>query len=117
MNQQNIKIWIDALRSGEYKQTGGRLQDAQGYCCLGVACDIFIPKKLQILDPNGFLSGGAPINQYDAPNWLKELVADFFYKTEEHLTSLNDSNEYSFDEIADLLQLVYIEKMLEGETE
>lgn len=29
--------WLDALRSGEYKQGKGRLRDGNGaYCCLGV---------------------------------------------------------------------------------
>lgn len=32
--------WLKALRSGEYKQTQGVLRDENGYCCLGVLCDI-----------------------------------------------------------------------------
>lgn len=37
--------WIAALRSGDYKQTTGKLKSKEdddgehGYCCLGVACD------------------------------------------------------------------------------
>lgn len=36
------KQWIDALRSGNYKQGGGYLhrQDKDAYCCLGVACKL-----------------------------------------------------------------------------
>ena len=34
--------WVDALRSGNYKQAHkGKLKSAQGYCCLGVACQLF----------------------------------------------------------------------------
>ena len=33
---KDVKIWVDALRSGEYEQTRGTLQDQFGYCCLGV---------------------------------------------------------------------------------
>lgn len=33
-------VWIPALRSGEYNQTQTRLHDENGYCCLGVACDL-----------------------------------------------------------------------------
>lgn len=36
----NRKTWVEALRSGNYKQTKGYLHDDVGYCCLGVACDI-----------------------------------------------------------------------------
>ena len=32
---------VGALRSEEYKQTSGALRDADGYCCLGVACDLY----------------------------------------------------------------------------
>jgi len=34
------KQWVDALRSGKYKQGTGRLRDGDMYCCLGIACDI-----------------------------------------------------------------------------
>jgi hypothetical protein len=33
-------IWIAALRNGEYTQTTGTLRNDQGYCCLGVLCDL-----------------------------------------------------------------------------
>lgn len=42
MNIENVRKWITALRSGEYKQTRRRLQDKYGYCCLGVATDLYI---------------------------------------------------------------------------
>lgn len=39
------KLWIDALRSGEYLQTTGTLRrntsDGPRYCCLGVACEVY----------------------------------------------------------------------------
>ena len=34
--------WIAALKSGKYKQTRGCLNDGNGYCCLGVLCEVFI---------------------------------------------------------------------------
>ena len=34
------KQWLDALRSGKYQQTDGYLHSGDGFCCLGVACDI-----------------------------------------------------------------------------
>lgn len=44
---QNIKTkWLEALRSGQYQQVKGVLRhsdsaNSQGYCCLGVLCDIY----------------------------------------------------------------------------
>lgn len=32
--------WVAALRSGKYKQAKGYLRTSNGFCCLGVACDI-----------------------------------------------------------------------------
>lgn len=36
----NQKAWIAALRSGNYTQERGSLQNHFGYCCLGVACEV-----------------------------------------------------------------------------
>ena len=38
--EQVIDLWVKALRSGKYKQTQRTLQDATGFCCLGVLCDL-----------------------------------------------------------------------------
>lgn len=35
-----IKKWVDALRSGQYKQGQGQLSVDNKYCCLGVLCDV-----------------------------------------------------------------------------
>ena len=32
---------VEALRSGKYPQTDRALRDREGYCCLGVACDLY----------------------------------------------------------------------------
>lgn len=40
MKEDIKKIWVDALRSGEYAQGDGRLYNGEDYCCLGVLCDI-----------------------------------------------------------------------------
>ena len=37
---EHRRLWVEALESGDYKQTTGRLHDDDGYCCLGVACEI-----------------------------------------------------------------------------
>ena len=29
------KKWVEALRSGEYKQTQSKLHNEEGFCCLG----------------------------------------------------------------------------------
>ena len=41
MDDQALKQkWIAALRSGEYPQTRRTLHNGDGYCCLGVLCEV-----------------------------------------------------------------------------
>lgn len=35
------KVWLEALWEGDRRQTEFSLRDERGFCCLGVACDIF----------------------------------------------------------------------------
>ena len=38
---ENARKWVGALRSGDYEQTKNFLHDKKGFCCLGVACDLY----------------------------------------------------------------------------
>jgi len=124
IGKKELIKWIQALRSGKYSQTQGVLQSKEGYCCLGVACRVLIPKRKLVLYEDGYIDGGVPeYTQIFAPEWLKSINTDFTNKTGLGLTELND-DEYSldiipsdlgaftFNEIADLLELVYIHKIL-----
>jgi len=55
------KQWLKALRSGKYKQVKGDLRsfDGQGYCCLGVLCDVVKDYKSikGYWDGTGFIIG------------------------------------------------------------
>ena len=35
------EMWVNALLSGDYSQTTGVLRSNDGYCCLGVLCDLY----------------------------------------------------------------------------
>ena len=126
--EKEIRKWVKALRSGKYKQGNGRLETEDGFCCLGVACKVFIPKSEQFTDSNGKLDGWFPSAQSNAPEWLKNINHDFEgivdspdavnitkNKTRKHVTlpELNDMYNFSFDEIADLLEAVYIYKVFD----
>lgn len=43
MNAKQKKLWLEAL--DKYPKTCGKLRDPDGYCCLGVAADIFGDKN------------------------------------------------------------------------
>ena len=121
-----IKVWIKELRSGEYQQTQSALEDRNGFCCLGVACEKFIPeekkKKLHHRDIDiHVLKGGYPTAQYHAPKWLKKIDGDFKQRTGARLSSLNDglclgdsmlTDRFNFEEIAQALEDVYVYRRL-----
>ena len=41
-------MWADALESGRFQQTTGKLRNDEGYCCLGVLCDLAIENGVAI---------------------------------------------------------------------
>lgn len=88
MNKDNLRLWVDALRSGEYEQTQGMLARKQGeqtsYCCLGVACEVaaangvIIPKTVDsypTMDEFDKVGGGYAVN-YGCPSPDGEFWGD-----------------------------------------
>ena len=121
-NKQSIAKWCKALRSGKYKQGKGSLQSKKGHCCLGVACELFIPKLLQERSLDGCLNFDVPQDQpylrARPEHFIGSIDNDFYIKTYTHLIDLNDTgienfNSFTFNEIADLLEAVYIHNVLD----
>lgn len=111
INKPDIQQWINALRSGNYSQTKFYLQNNIGYCCLGLACQLFIPQNQIEYNSLGYIIGQLPSRQHNAPKWLKGINADFMCKTGEFLSKLNDKG-WTFNQIADALETVYINEQL-----
>jgi hypothetical protein len=119
MTAKQAQKWANALRSGKYQQTTCVLQDSKGYCCLGVACEIFAPKYKR--DALGYLIGGVPNVDDGAPLMLEKVVEDLSRKTKLDITEINDGDtwvdevylsKFTFDEIADVIELIYVHKAL-----
>ena len=110
IDKNQFQKWITALRSGEYKQTKSRLQDHKGYCCLGVACRVINKKNSE---DAGILIGVTPDEQRHSPTWLKMISRDVDKRFGSGLVSMNDVKLANFDEIADILELVYVHGALE----
>lgn len=45
MDSSFKQMWVRALRSGKYKQATGALRNEDGFCCLGVLCDVYDSDK------------------------------------------------------------------------
>lgn len=106
VNKEDIKKWCTALRSGKYKQTKGSLQDSEGYCCLGVAVDLFVPDYPK--GSTGYLQGALP--SFAAPEWLQKISSEVEEKEDYSLTYMNDKQGRTFNEIADVLEELYLSK-------
>lgn len=129
MNPKNKSMWVDALRSGEYKQTQSSLKDDTGFCCLGVLCDLYTksenPEGSQWFketedSPTVFrYTCGGDSEWYEEGSFLPHFVAQWAglrssapqvnaidsesSETPVYLHKLNDTGS-SFSEIADVIE-------------
>ena len=99
----NAQKWVDALRSGKYKQARRRLRYRGGMCCLGVACDIAAePLKLKWRGTE--FDGEKEVLPPSVQEWLGINSANGSFVFEwKCLSDIND-NGAKFDEIADLIE-------------
>ena len=113
MNSQIKQQWVTALRSGEYTQTRWNLQTEQGYCCLGVLCDLYAKEtgtkwKVHTTEDD------EPFTYYSfddcnsclpdsVEKWAGLAMPNPHIKEERSLAELND-NGTSFTEIAQLIE-------------
>jgi hypothetical protein len=116
----NQKKWVEALRSGEYKQGKRALCKEGNFCCLGVAAELFktedtviITSKVKSVD-----NLGEPIyinlTSYDnsdscAPNYVVKALAlhsDTGGVNDATVTALTQENDMgaTFEEIANLIE-------------
>lgn len=115
MNKPNVTMWIEALRTGPYSQTVGSLQDADGFCCLGVACEIALMDGIP-LQVGRYENFCAPEDEYqvsynDETEFLPSEVCKWLDISTDHnehsiqhtLTCMNDSGD-SFYKIANYLE-------------
>ncbi len=99
----NQKLWVAALRSGNFAQHKGILCSLNGYCCLGVACEIVGTPK----EERGSFSTFEGEDAF-APNSVVEKFKLRSYAGDplnagNSLASLNDSGS-TFSQIADLIE-------------
>lgn len=132
-NEQNIKLWIEALRSGKYKQGQYRLRQNNEFCCLGVACEIYdlihaneLPKLKECEDyyENNnnqtlplIIGEWLGVDDCNPSINITEIMMEKYpelelYSFEKTITlaELNDDVQLSFDQIADIIEDNFLEK-------
>ena len=114
MDQNLKRKWIEALRSGKYRQGYDRLHRGQTFCCLGVLCEVAGFDWEPTETPEIFRCR-AGVDYIEEPDILEEFGLD--EKDHELLYCMNDGtfpdmvqpptgNErvHSFLEIADWIE-------------
>ena len=115
MNKLIADKWVKALRSGEYTQGTDRLQSSYGFCCLGVLCKVGELEGVEVIKNEhiGQIEGSELISQEAIKEWsgIKTNTCESYViptKTnkinQRNLAYLNDSGEYDFNKIADLIE-------------
>lgn len=121
-NIENIRKWVDALRSGDYQQGQGALhkivsEDEHYYCCLGVACDLSGVSINKTARKNSFGLGvlvryGEQAEFSSAPNevldWLGFDANNKIFFQDYSLIDLNDDLKFTFDQIADIIEDTFL---------
>ena len=117
MDQEIKQQWVDTLRFGNYPQTFNRLQDDNGYCCLGVLCELavkagIIPAPVYAADDD---TPGTKVWHYDddftaalpyrVSQWAGLDIDNPVLDLDNGTTAIicNDRGQ-SFSDIADLIQ-------------
>ena len=101
----NAKTWVEALRSGKYKQGTGQLRYEEEFCCLGVACDLYDASRWET-DKDGELTfmdemSVLPIKVMD---WLGLEYDDGAFNGDDNsLVTMNDRGK-TFNDIADIIE-------------
>jgi hypothetical protein len=112
--------WVKALRSGEYSQGKFKLYDGINYCCLGVLCQLYLKEidgTWDILDKPSWdgisdkyhINGESELLPGAVMDWaeLNSGNGDPLVNLDldaNSLAGLNDSLNYTFSEIADLIE-------------
>jgi hypothetical protein len=103
------KEWLEALRSGKYKQAQDALHiPDEGYCCLGVLCEVLSNKGIMrrlgyaytfdTQDEDGVITMETELQQP-----IRDLVG-LDKRVTGRLIEMNDLAQNSFNEIADYLE-------------
>lgn len=119
MNQDIKRKWVEALRSGEYKQGKGALRDQDdNFCCLGVLCDL-ASKEGVVSVSNSYVESvydydgdGGESSWSELPYSVTEWAGlesenpriDYPHAPVISLAELNDIVKATFAEIADVIE-------------
>lgn len=134
VNKENMRLFIEALRSGEYRQVinnlARKVDDEWRHCCLGVACEVALKHGVELNVEEKTIeytsiqeertyriydqtSGVLPdavvswlgINSNDPALFISDEGPDRIYAT-----VLNDGHLWTFEQIADAFERTFLKE-------
>lgn len=109
MNPRIKQLWINALLSGNYRQTTGKLKRTDGFCCLGVLTDLYIQEHNSSWENSCTWEESCGGYSYFMNNSesLPETVAKWADLNEDTACLMSDMNDSGddFPEIVKFIQL------------
>lgn len=135
MKESIAKQWIEALRSGKYRQAKGALRDndllvndrkypVTGFCCLGVLCNLHAIEHPKLAakqtDPDAYLDHHSVLPK-EVMKWAGMKNSEGSFRSEkavglskdsewaQHdcLAEMNDSGNYGFLKLATFIEKNY----------
>jgi hypothetical protein len=128
MNPEIKQKWVDALLSGKYDQGSEKLRSRQGYCCLGVLCDLYSQEQNQEWEFRGafeeentqptdywYFDGEGEFLPESVKEWAGLSLANPLVKLDaeeededpwsyhDEISNLNDTG-YTFNDLAKMIQ-------------
>ena len=123
MTKDQATVWVEALRSGKYKQAKDYLKTKKGHCCLGVLCELSQKVKFTehpqtsnsyaIKSGEHIFSSVLPIeimNEFglsDKQGYPKDRLLEIDGDTYEGLADANDKG-VPFNKLADWIEENYM---------
>lgn len=128
MKREIARRWVEALRSGEYAQTKGKLQrvvpgdhgEPEGFCCLGVLCELavadrVIPEARQESATGGAEYGRSLVDEIlpiEVQEWAglssQDPVLMPHESTSRCASYRNDNLGWTFEELADAIEATFL---------
>lgn len=113
MKKEVADKWVEALRSGKYKKGQKQLFNEldNTYCCLGVLCVINQVKPVFVYEDLPQFDGDSGVLSDNLRDRFGMISKNGNLGIDNCLSMLNDDSleNYSFDEIADIIQICYKE--------
>jgi hypothetical protein len=111
---KELKVkWLAALRSGDYPQGQGTLRSTEGFCCLGVLCDVIDPNGWELGLPHASTYADTSVRWTDPESGERDRVelprsvasrAGLPLQIADKLVEFNDEDNWTFSTIADWIE-------------